>query len=161
HKGVDILVRAFQSLPANARACLKIYGDMSQFPDYANSVRALAERPGHNSDQIEFAGSFPNEKLGEVLANLDVLVVPSRWYENTPLVIQSALATKTPLVATDLGGLSELIKEGVNGFLFPVNDAAALAAKLKKFIDDSSLVKKLQANIPAERTVKDMVDDIE
>jgi glycosyltransferase involved in cell wall biosynthesis len=95
------------------------------------------------------------------LQNLDVLVVPSRWYENTPLVIQSALATKTPLVGTDLGGLSELIHEGENGLLFPLNDAGALRKQLLRLLEDREFLHQLRDNIKPERTVADMVDDIE
>jgi glycosyltransferase involved in cell wall biosynthesis len=161
HKGVDLLIEAFQRLPDDADAVLKIYGDTNQFPEYGAELVALAQRPFANSKKIEFCGTFPNAKLGEVLQNLDVLVVPSRWYENTPLVIQSALATKTPLIATDLGGLSELIREGVNGMLFPLNDAMALRNQLLRILTDRQFLQQLRDNIAPERTVSDMVDDIE
>lgn len=161
HKGVDLLIDAFQRLPDDADAVLKIYGDVNQFPEYGAELVALAQRPYPNSGKIEFCGTFPNARLGEVLQNLDVLVVPSRWYENTPLVIQSALATKTPLVATDLGGLSELIHEGQNGLLFPLNDASALRNQLLRLLHDRQFLQQLRDNIGPERTVGDMVDDIE
>lgn len=161
HKGVDLLIDAFQHLPEDADAVLKIYGDVNQFPEYGAELMKLAKRPFANSGKIEFCGTFPNAKLGEVLQNLDVLVVPSRWYENTPLVIQSALATKTPLVATDLGGLSELIHEGENGLLFPLNDADALRRQLSRLLEDREFLHRLRDNIKPERTVQDMVDDIE
>src|SRR6202007_2144024 len=111
------LIEAFQRLPADADAVLRIYGDPHQFPEYGAYLQELAARPLPNSEKISFCGSFPNSQLGSVLQNLDVLVVPSRWYENTPLVIQSALATKTPLIATDLGGMSELVHHTENGLL--------------------------------------------
>lgn len=161
HKGVDLLIQAFQRLPDDADAVLKIYGDPNQFPEYGAELVNMAREPFPNSAKIEFCGTFPNAKLGEVLQNLDVLVVPSRWYENTPLVIQSALATKTPLVATDLGGLSELIKEGQNGLLFPLNDAMALRNQLLRLLNDRQFLRELRENIAPERTVPDMVDDIE
>ena len=79
------------------QAELLIYGDPKQFPEYGR--KALEHGPPDrwpNSGKIQFKGTFPNGQLGGVLQNLDVLVVPSRWYENTPLVMwkQSALATK-------------------------------------------------------------------
>jgi glycosyltransferase involved in cell wall biosynthesis len=161
HKGVDLLIEAFQRLPDDADAVLKIYGDVNQFAEYGAELVALAQRPFPNSSKIEFCGTFPNAKLGEVLQNLDVLVVPSRWYENTPLVIQSALATKTPLIATDLGGLSELIREGHNGLLFPLNDSMTLRNQLLRVLHDRQFLQQLRENIAPERTVGDMVDDIE
>lgn len=161
HKGVDILIEAFQGLPRESKAGLKIYGDMDQFPQYSAYIRAMVEGKPDRSNQIEFCGTFPNSKLGEILANIDVLVVPSRWYENTPLVVQSAFATKTPVIATDLGGLSELVIDGVNGFLFRLNDKNSLQDKFLKLLKDPSLVRRLSENIKEERTVAQMVDDIE
>ena len=161
HKGVDLLIEAFQRLPADADALLRIYGDPNQFPEYGAKLQAQAARPLPNSDKISFCGAFPNSELGSVLQNLDVLVVPSRWYENTPLVIQSALATKTPLIATDLGGLSELIKHGQNGLLFELNSADSLKDQLLTLLNDRQFLSTLRANIGPERTISDMVDDIE
>ena len=161
HKGTDLLIEAFQRLPADADAVLKIYGDPNQFPEYGAKLKAQAARPLPNSEKISFCGSFPNSELGTVLQNLDVLVVPSRWYENTPLVIQSALATRTPLIATDLGGLSELIKHGQNGLLFELNNADSLKEQLLILLNDREYLGKLRASILPERTISDMVDDIE
>lgn len=160
HKGVDLLVDAFQSLPLNSAASLTVYGDLNQFPEYGQLIREKAAQ-GANSSKIKLAGTFPNSELGSVLNNLDVLVVPSRWYENTPLVIQSALATKTPLIATDLGGMSEIIKDGHNGLLFELNNIESLKEKLSSVINDANLIKTFRNNIAPERTVADMVDDIE
>lgn len=161
HKGVDLLIEAFQQLPAGAQATLTMYGDPAQFPEYGARLKAMADRPCANSSKIRFAGTFPNAELGNVMANLDVLVVPSRWYENTPLVIQSALATKTPVIATDLGGMSELVKHEVNGLLFRLNDPSSLQEQLQRVLDDRSLLGRFRQNIPPERTVEEMVDDIE
>jgi glycosyltransferase involved in cell wall biosynthesis len=159
HKGTDLLIEAFHALPENAQAELKIYGDPNQFPEYGAMLQKLAAQ-GRQRERIEFCGTFPNEQLGEVLANLDVLVVPSRWYENTPLVIQSSLATKTPLIVTDLGGMSEIVKHGKNGLLFTLNDAESLRRQLQSLLDDPELPKRLSDNIAPERTTSEMVDDI-
>jgi glycosyltransferase involved in cell wall biosynthesis len=161
HKGLDLLVKAFQSLPDHPPAMLRIYGDMNQFPDYAEGIRKLVQAHPAKADKIEFAGTFPNSELGSVLQNLDVLVVPSRWYENTPLVIQSALTTKTPVVATNLGGMSELIRHEFNGLLFALNDDQSLANQLLRLLNERGLLERLISNIPPERTITQMVDDIE
>ena len=161
HKGLDILIKAFQQLDPQLDIELKIYGSLEQFPEYGAEVKELSERsPGH-LEKIKFKGTFPNEKLGEVLTEVDVLVVPSRWYENTPLVIQSALATKTPLVVTNLGGMSELVKDGINGLTFELNNDKDLAEKLKVIVEKPELLEEFRGNIGQERTIIDMVDDLE
>jgi len=161
HKGVDLLIRAFLNLPSTTEAVLKIYGDDNQFPEYSAGLKQLVQNGSANRSKISFEGTFPNSELGLVLANLDVLVVPSRWYENTPLVIQSALATKTPVVATDLGGMSELVKHEINGLLFKLNDYNSLSAQLLRLATDRDLLSSLTANIKPERTTEQMVDQLE
>ncbi|CAM6002000.1 unnamed protein product [Sphagnum balticum] len=161
HKGVDILVKAFQRLPDDADAVLQIYGDMTQFPEYASTIETLVNAHPSKRKKIAFLGKFPNKELGSKLQNMDVMVVPSRWYENTPLVIQSALTTRTPVVCTDLGGMSELIKHNFNGLLFPLNDDLALSKEFLRLLQEPELLPTLTKNIPPERTIGMMVDDIE
>ena len=161
HKGLDILIKAFQRLNPSCDAVLKIYGNTEQFPEYAASVLALADKSQEHREKISFLGTFANEKLGEVLTDIDVLVVPSRWYENTPLVIQSALSARTPLIATNLGGMSELVKDGENGMLFELNDDRDLAEKLEALVGDRSLLSRFRENIGNQRTITEMVDDLE
>lgn len=161
HKGVDILIRAFQSLREPQKAVLKIYGSPTQFPEYFKTLKDLAESDSKTRDLMSFMGTFPNAEFGKVLSELDVLVIPSRWYENTPLVMQSALATKTPLIATNLGGMSELIDHDKNGLLFELNDHNDLCKQLEKLIDRPETLQSFINNIEPQRTVKDMVDDLE
>jgi glycosyltransferase involved in cell wall biosynthesis len=163
HKGVDLLLEAFNNLPPELlnKAQLKLYGDPTQFPQYFQKLEAIANSEPASKDRIHFLGTFPNERFGEIMEELDVLVVPSRWYENTPLVMQSALATKTPLIVTDLGGMSELVEHEVNGMLFKLNDWQSLRQQLAQVISQPGLLQKLKENIKPERTVQDMVDDIE
>ncbi len=160
HKGPDLLIDAFNKLPPDTNAELSIYGDVEQFPDFGGKLLQQASR-GRHSARIHFRGTFPNDRLGSVLQQLDVLVVPSRWYENTPLVIQSSLATRTPLIVTNLGGMAELIQHEQNGLLFELNNVDSLFEQLLRLHNDRSLLAQLRQNIKRERTVPEMVDDIE
>lgn len=161
HKGPDLLIKAFQTLPKDCKAELKIYGDLNQFTDYSKTLEKLRDADPQSRDKISFEGTFPNSKLGEILQNMDVLVVPSRWYENTPLVIQSALATKTPLIVTNLGGMAELIRHGYNGFVFELNNVNSLAEQMQRLLNEPQLLESMKDNIAPERTIPQMVDDIE
>jgi glycosyltransferase involved in cell wall biosynthesis len=161
HKGVDILIRAFQALRAPEKAILKIYGSTKQFAEYADTLKALAQSCPVTRDSVFFLETFHNDDFGKVLSEIDVMVVPSRWYENTPLVMQSALTTKTPMIATDLGGMSELIDHDKNGLLFKLNDHEDLAAQLRKLLDDPERLARFSSAIGPQRTVEIMVDEIE
>ena len=65
-------------------------------------------------------GELERERVPRLLCELDLLVVPSIWFENAPLVIHEALATGTPLLVSRIGGMAELVDEGRTGFLFEV-----------------------------------------
>jgi glycosyltransferase involved in cell wall biosynthesis len=163
HKGVDLLIESFLGMSTDVKANLTIYGDLNQFPEYGAKLTEMVSNSQNvaNAKKIHFGGTFPNARFGEVLADIDVLVVPSRWYENTPLVMQSALASKTPLVATNLGGMSEIIEHNKNGLLFELNNADALRGELLRLVNDPALLSRLRDGIERERTVAQMVDDIE
>lgn len=158
HKGPDILVRAFRRLPRKMMpAELKIYGDPARDAEYAEELSDLVE----GDDRISFAGTFEGERIGWVFSEMDLLVVPSRWYENTPLVVYSAFAAKTPVIATDLGGLSEAIEHDKNGLLFPLEDEGELNAQLLRFFFEPNLLGRLREGMEPVKTASESVDELE
>jgi glycosyltransferase involved in cell wall biosynthesis len=154
HKGLDVLVKAFRGIEGDELA-LEVHGDMKAFPDYAARVEELAE----GDPRIRFHGRFEAPELAGVLKGIDVLVTPSVWYENTPFVILEALASGTPVIASDLGGLSELIDEGTNGLLFKPGDAEDLKAKIASMLEDRSLIEQYHAGAADVRSLDDNVDE--
>jgi glycosyltransferase involved in cell wall biosynthesis len=79
-----------------------------------------------------------------VLAETDVLLVPSLWYENSPLVVQEAIAAGVPILASNLGALAEKVRPGVNGWLCPPGDIAAWRAQIRSLIEDPSWREQLR-----------------
>jgi glycosyltransferase involved in cell wall biosynthesis len=157
HKGCHLLIDAVRSLDATLPIELKIYGNMSEFPDYAHDLkRRAAEDP-----RITFAGTFPNHQIGEIFAGLDALVVPSIWYENTPLVIYSSMAAGCPVVATNLGGMSEAIRDRITGLLFEKGNVPQLAAHLQHLTHDRDFLRQLAANTPIPKSIPQYVDELE
>lgn len=114
HKGLHVLVKAFSLLDAK-NASLLIYGDTGANPLYTKLIKEIS----NEDKRIKFMGTFPNDQIMKIFKDIDVLVVPSIWYENTPLVIFSAFAAKTPVIGTDIGGITEVVKHGYNGMVFP------------------------------------------
>ena len=156
HKGLHVLVEAFRQLPTNGRVTLRICGSPDTVPEYTR--RILTQIAGHPG--INFAGPFPNSEMASELDRIDALVVPSMWYENAPLVVYSALAAGVPVVATDLGGLSEFVVHDRNGLLFERGDARALAAQLSRLRDEPGLLARLSAESHEPRDVTDSVDEM-
>jgi glycosyltransferase involved in cell wall biosynthesis len=155
-KGIDILLKAFKELPEDRGITLRICGDLRWYPDYARKVYALAG----GDPRINFVGPFPNETMAAELGKLDVLVVPSTWYENTPLVIYSAFAAGIPVVASNLGGMAEVVHHEKNGLLFEPNDPEGLARQLKRLIEEPGLLEELGENAGDVRPVEDSVDEM-
>src|SRR5579872_2888450 len=120
-KGVDVLVEAVGRLDG---ARLDIAGDGPERPRLEHLADSVA--PG----RVTFHGLLPKERVDALLGAAPVVVLPARWYENQPMVILEALSAGVPVVASDLGGASELIEPGVDGDLVPHSDPAALAAAL-------------------------------
>jgi glycosyltransferase involved in cell wall biosynthesis len=153
HKGTDLLVDALRKLGAG-RAVLKIYGPSDQDPAYMDKLKSAAEGLA-----VEFAGTFPKEQMTQVMSEIDVLVIPSRWYENSPLVLLNALATHTPVLVSNVAGMTEFIQEGKNGFSFERGQSTALAEVMRRFISEPRLAVEMALNTSFERTTEAMAMD--
>ncbi len=157
HKGVDVLVEAFRRLrPGDPAPRLILYGDTAQFPRFAARLRKQVT----GQQAIVFAGTFEHSQIGRIHAGVDVLVVPSMWYENSPNVILEAFATGTPVVVSRLGGMAELVTDDVNGFHFQPGNAEALARVLQRFIDQPDLAANLARNVPPVKTVQQEIQEL-
>jgi glycosyltransferase involved in cell wall biosynthesis len=144
-KGPHLLLEAWSRVDPASRAHgeLVLYGPAQHHPEYqqllAESARASGARLG---------GKLDRAGVARVLAQTDLLVVPSLWFENSPLVILEALASRTPLLVSDLGGMAELVEDGVSGFHFAFGDAQDLAAKLDAALAGKLGIETLYARAP-------------
>jgi glycosyltransferase involved in cell wall biosynthesis len=129
-KGIDILIRAAARL---GRGRLRILGDGPERP----ALERLAAEQG--AADIKFLGHRSGEELRRILCGAQFVVLPSRWYENLPFSIMEAFAAGRPVVASDLGGIPEMVDDGVNGFLFPSGDEGALADRIATLLDSPEL----------------------
>ena len=155
HKGCHVLIEAFKDLPAGC-ASLAIYGDEQGCPEYAKQLRLMA----NGTPFIQFLGVFDNREISTVLAGLDVLVVPSLWQENSPLVILSAQACRCPVIASDLAGLSETIQHDKNGLLFESGNKAALARQLLRAINEKNLINRLSVQSVSPKSTAAYVGEL-
>ncbi len=129
-KGLDVLIRAVAGLEAGR---LLVVGDGPE----SEGLRKLAAELG--ASRVEFAGYRSGEELKRILAESQFVVLPSRWYENLPFAVMEAFASSKAVVASRIGGIPEMVDDGVNGLLFPAGDARALAASLTRMLGDRRL----------------------
>lgn len=156
HKGIQVLLKAFRLVPSDSPAVVKVYGENKAQPDFMSSLHELAAA----DPRITFYGSFPNSEIGAVLSEIDVLVVPSLWYENTPLVIYSAMAAGCPVIASDLGGMSEVVQHNINGLLVNPGDPNDLANAILRLVADRNLLDELSAQCKRPKSIREYVAEL-
>lgn len=128
-KGADTLIDAVGEL-GGGYGCLEIAGDG---PERARLARRAEDRaPG----RVRFHGALAKTDLYALIRSAAALVLPSRCYENQPMSVLEAFACGVPVIGTDLGGTPELIEPDVDGTVVPPNDPGALAAALRRVLDD-------------------------
>jgi len=85
---------------------------------------------------VNFYGVYNRNQLPEIFSKHDVLVVPSIWWENSPMVIQESFMAKTPVLCSNIGGMKEKIIDGKNGWYFKVGDSNDLSEKINYFFEN-------------------------
>jgi glycosyltransferase involved in cell wall biosynthesis len=133
-KGPDIAIDAVRRLvDRGITACLTLLGraDDAFAPQLRRQIADL--RLG---DLVVLAGAVPRQAMADAYAQHDVLVVPSRWPDPLPRVVHEAMASGLPVVASEVGGIPELVRHGENGLLVPCDDASALADALAELAPD-------------------------
>jgi glycosyltransferase involved in cell wall biosynthesis len=128
-KGIKVLVDTFNELPNED---LFIYGGVG------------AQKRFLETKNVTFKGGYDNNTINDVLNEIDVLIVPSTWYENAPLVIQEAFLAGIPVVTSDLGGMSELVNDQVNGFTFKVGSKIHLKEIVSKIASNPTILNDLK-----------------
>lgn len=148
-KGVELMLEAWQdpacSLP------LMIVGD----GPLADSVRQAAA----NNPRIRFIGQQPPEAILGIMAAARFLVFPSVWYEGLPRTIVESLAVGTPILAADIGAMTEIVTEGAGGLRFPVGDLNALRAAAIRLCQNPELTQQMRSQARAEFLAKYTADE--
>ena len=149
-KAPHLLVEAAARLPAG-RVTVDLAGTAGDYHGDRSYQSRLG--PWLSHAVVRRHGAIPHAEMPAHLARLDVLVLPSIWLENSPLVIKEAFAAGLPVVVSDLGGMAELVRHDVDGLRFPAGDVDALAACLRRLVDEPDLVARLRAGIRAPATI--------
>jgi glycosyltransferase involved in cell wall biosynthesis len=97
--------------------------------------------------------------VAEAYRQMDVLVVPSLWIENSPLVIHEAFLAGVPVVGARIGGIEDLVTHDVTGLLYDPASTRALADALNRLIDDPQLLMRLSQNVRQSARVKSIADE--
>lgn len=151
HKGVEILIKTVRNFNSN-KIELIIYGDGA--PEYIHKLKSIAS-------EVKWRGKYLPQEIGKVMQNIDLLVIPSLCPENAPLVAREALASKTPVIASKIGGLPEIIEDGVTGYLFDPGDIEGLKVKINEIVETPDLISKWKANMKPMKTIEEVAKEVE
>jgi GT2 family glycosyltransferase/glycosyltransferase involved in cell wall biosynthesis len=152
-KAPHLLIDSFRRLPAGSATVTLVGGYSAYHGDdsYRAHLEPLFQTPG-----VTAIGAVAPDAIPEMLTSFDLLVVPSIWEENSPLVIREAFAAGVPVAAARIGGIPETVADGAGGLLFEPGDADDLARVLNRIVHEPDLLSRLRSSIPA---VRDLDDD--
>ena len=153
-KGVDTLLLALRALPGVAME-LDIFGIPDE-SDYGRKVKSLAARDG----RVTLFPPVESDDIPNLLADYDVLAVPSRWLETGPLVVLEAFEAGIPVVGSRLGGIAELVSDGVDGLLVEADSVDAWRIALYRLATSPELLARLKSGVRQPRRMRAVADDM-
>jgi len=135
---------------------LQVFGD-AMYQSEAFQVK-LEQKFTETAPAVRRFGAYDRADLSRLMARVDWVIVPSIWWENAPLVIQEAFLHGRPVICSDIGGMAEMVRDGVDGLHFAAGDFSALAATMQRAMDEPALWGDLSANLPTVPGISQSTD---
>lgn len=158
-KGVGVLLDAVEELtrdpPKLRRIRIEIHGDASNQP--AELRETIEARLKQGSALVSLHGAYDNSQVQRLMRQCHAVLVPSIWWENSPLVIQEAFSARRPVICSDIGGMAEKVRDGQDGFHFRARSGAALADLLRDLADEPDRLAALNETIAEPPTLAETV----
>ncbi len=155
-KGLETLLEAIVLLPKNIQdsITLDIYGSnlRSQPEKFKKYVQ---KKLNELRKQVRFHGSYRVDEIDNLMAKIGWVIVPSNWWENSPVVIQESFKNHRPLICSDIGGMAEKVQDGITGIHFRTRDSIDLADKITEVVKKPQLWNELSSNIVTPISIKE------
>lgn len=151
-KGAEVILNALEDLgEKNEKMKFSIYGRVSK--EYYDKVI--------NHNFIKYKGEYNYSNLPDIMNNIDVLVVPPIWYDNAPQVVMEALAANIPVIGSDIGGIPDFVKDGVNGYLFKAGNYHELSNIINKILSSPDEIKSLRSGSSYVKKLSTHIEEME
>jgi len=157
-KGLHVLISAFNGIRSDV-AELRIYGKIKKYVGFESYPLSL--KRAIKNKNIKFLGGFDHDSVADIFKDLDVLVVPSIWQENHPLIIREAFLLKKPVIASRIGGITEIVENGINGLLFESGNAEELREKIEYIISNPKVLDDFRENNGEVKGIDDNAKEVE
>jgi glycosyltransferase involved in cell wall biosynthesis len=155
YKGLDIILEALTQLPKKERKkiVLEVHGANleHQPPEYREKIERLRE-PLIKQGVVQWVGPYQPHQLRQRMAGIDWVVVPSVWWENSPMVIQEAFVCGRPLIVSDIGGMAEKVRDGIDGLHVAVGNVMAWHRIIQSASSNVDIWIQLLAGIQCPKT---------
>lgn len=148
-KGIDVLIDAVSRVPDDVwgeDSCLMIFGgNLERQPaDFQERLKGLMDEAGR---RVRFHGAYRNSEMPRLMRSVDWVVLPSIWWENSPVVIQEALHHRRPIICSDIGGMAEKVQDGRDGLHFRAGSAQDLADRLVEVLSEPQAWDRLRTTM--------------
>ncbi|MCO4317984.1 glycosyltransferase family 4 protein [Phyllobacterium sp. 21LDTY02-6] len=148
-KGVDVLIDAVSRVPEDVwgeDTRLMIFGgNLEKQPaEFRERIEKLIAEAG---SRVRFHGAYQNGEIPRLMQSVDWVVMPSIWWENSPIVIQEGLHHRRPIICSNIGGMAEKVRDGQDGLHFRAGSAEDLADRFTEVLRDPSLWDELHQSI--------------
>jgi glycosyltransferase involved in cell wall biosynthesis len=142
-KGINVLFDAAEALADEevTDVVLEIFGDYRSQP--AEFQKDFLERLPKAGRNVRFHGPYDSSRVDELMQSVDAVLMTSIWWENSPVVIQEAFRNRRPVICSNIGGMAEKVRDGIDGLHFPVGSSVALATLLRHLAADRDILKAI------------------
>jgi glycosyltransferase involved in cell wall biosynthesis len=156
-KGIGVLLSSAAILSKKPRAKIKfeIHGDYRNQPkEFGEEFQRQLAAAGAN---VAYHGAYRQDQVDRLMRGVDAVLVPSIWWENSPVVIQEALRNQRSVICSDIGGMAEKVQDGVDGLHFSVGSESDLSNLLLRLHDDRSILANLRQTLRPPPKAEDVV----
>ncbi|HPT07390.1 MAG TPA: glycosyltransferase [Candidatus Omnitrophota bacterium] len=153
-KGVHLLITAMKRLPRSMRVELKLFGRANTLEEKKYLAKLM--KMSASESRIVFCGELTKENKKKVFESIDILAVPSIWFETGPLVVLEAFAAGIPVIGSNLGGIAELVTDGENGILVSVGDVKAWETSIRWILSNREILLEWKRKIPPVRSSREV-----
>lgn len=161
YKGVEILLQAIHMIAKDLRARMtfEIHGaNLEAQGQWLQDLIETLRNPLIAEGCLRWVGAYEQTELAQRMRKVDWVLVPSIWWENSPMVIQEAFANGKPVICAGIGGMAEKVRDGVDGLHFEVRNPFDLAETLVRAACEPQLWQKLNRNIKRPSSFDECAD---
>ena len=158
YKGVKVMLAAAQRLAADGTPfALRVHGGAPfQTEAFRTAIAAAAAATG---GRVAMLGPYHRADVARLVRDVDWVIVPSIWWENAPLVIQEAFQQRRPVLCSDIGGMAEMVRDGIDGLHFRVADPGSLAGVMRRAADEPKLWERLVAGMASPHGLEECASE--